>query len=298
MATLNDRLLDRIVLASMAENRTTRNRAWSDAEDQFLRDSLATMTDAEIGEQLGRSEMAVHLRWSRDLHLPSRSKHPDILTGRRAAAMLGIDEHKISHWIDVGLIPGRLMPGMQSKWHMIHLVNRQAFRRWVLNPMNWVYFNPKKVRDPELNRMLKKRAKRWGDEWWTTRQVADYHGVQVKNVMQTIRRGRLRSFHLTVSLGGRHPNPGWTNHFVLRSDAKAAVFYTGKGSQKKISKFTHAADRWILKARDQLGMTFIAIGRTMKIGKSSYYHDTNNTIAYRYRQLKALQKTKRKRGQS
>ena len=84
------------------------------------------------------------------------------------------------------------------------------------------------------------------------------------------------------------------NHFVLRSDAVRATFYTGKGSQKKISRFSPAADAWILKARDELGMTFIAIGRTMKIGKHSYAGRTNPTIAYRYHQLKALEASAKK----
>lgn len=296
MTTLESHLLQRLVLAGMAQETTS--RTWTESEDQFMRDHLALMTDAEIGQQLGRSEIAVHLRWSRDLHLPSRSKHPDVLTGRRAAEMLGIDEHKIAHWIDVGLIPGRLMPGKRIKFHTIHLVDRVAFRRWVLNPMNWPYFHADRVRDPELKRMLKKRAKRWGDEWWTTRQVADYHGVDPKDVERYVKHGRLESFHLPVSLGGREWNRKWSNHFVWRSHAVTVTFWKGKGNHKPC-QFTPAADRWLLKARDKLGFTFVHIGRTMKIGAEKYNKKTgtamsNPTISYRYRQLKAMQAKKRK----
>jgi hypothetical protein len=293
---LNDTLLDRIIFARMAETETetVKGRTWTEEEDRFLRENIAIMTDAEIGEQLGRSENAVHLRWSRDLQLPSRSKHPDVITALQAARLLGIDGHKTAGWIDMGLLPGRLMPGRQTKFNTIRLIDRIAFRRWVLNPMNWVYFDPKKVRDPELKRMCQKRAARWGDAWWTVRQVADYHGVNIKNVEQTIARGKLRSFQPPVALGGRHWDRRWAFHFVLKSDAVAATFYTGKGSQKKISRFTPAADVWILKARDELGMTFIGIGRTMKIGKWNYVHRTNPIIAYRYRQLKAHAAKKRR----
>jgi hypothetical protein len=290
MAGLNTHFLDRIVLASIARVTQTRSPAWSEAEDQFLKDHLALMTDAKIGAQLGRSEIAVHLRWSRDLHLPSRSKHPDVITANLAAEMLGIDAHKTAYWVDCGLIPGRLMPGDRK----VRLIRRVDFRRWVLNPMNWVYFKRDRVRDPELKRMLKLRAARWGDEWWTIPQVAAYHGVNSKNVLQTIYRGRLRSFRLPVSLGGRHANRAWSYHYVLKSDAMRVTLYTGKGSQKKISRFTPAADRWILKARDELGMTFIEIGRTMKVGKRSYFGRTNPIIAYRYRQLKVAQKKTRR----
>lgn len=293
---LDEKLIDRIVFCAMAEDRslTPRGRTWTAEEDQFLRDHLMTMTDEEIGRELGRSALAVHLRWERDLHLPSRSKHPDVLTSRKAARMLGLDEHKTAGWVMMGLLPGRLMPGKQTKWHSIHLIDRTAFRRWVLSPRNWPYFDIKKVRDPELKRMLRLRAKRWSDEWWTTRQVADYHGVDLKNVEQQIARGQLPSFRLPVSLGGRHPDRYWSYHFVLRSDARAAHFVTGRGGNKKISKFTPAADAWILKARDELGLTFVAIGRTMKIGKEKYDGRTNPIIAHRYRQLKAMQKKSRK----
>lgn len=282
MATLNTHFLDRIVLASMAQVRSIRSPAWSESEDQFLREHLAMMTDAEIGEQLGRSEIAVHLRWSRDLHLPSRSKHPEVITANQAADMLGIDDHKTAYWVDCGLIPGRLMPGERK----MRLIRRQDFRRWVLNPMNWPYFDIRKVNDAELKRMLRKRAARWGDEWWSTRQVADYHGVDPKDVERYIKKlGRLHSFHLPVSRGGRNIDRGWSNHYVLKSEAIGVTFKKGKGNHMPC-KFTPAADAWILKARDELMMTFIEIGRTMKIGRVKR-RGTNSTIAYRYHLLKA-----------
>jgi hypothetical protein len=103
---------------------------------------------------------------------------------------------------------------------------------------------------------------------------------------------RLRSFHLPVSLGGRNHDRGWSYHYVLKSEAiRVKFFKKGKGHFDR-SQFTPAADAWLLKARDELGMTFVHIGRTMKIGAEKYNRKTgsaccNPTIAYRYRQLKA-----------
>ncbi len=292
--------LDALITFAVSGADLERNRPprWTPAEDEFLRENLGWMTDDEMGKALGRSAVAVHLRWDRDLGLPGPSKAPNIVTATRAAKMLGIDGHKTAGWVDMGLIPGRLMAGKQTKCHTIRLIDRIAFRRWVLNPMNWVYFDIKQVQDPELKRMLKKRARRWGDEWWTVRQVADHHGVNIKNVEQQITRGQLPSFRLPVALGGRHWNRAWSYHFVLRSDALRARFITGRGGSRKISKFTPAADAWILKARDELGMTFVVIGRTMKIGKWSYPDRTNPTIAYRYHHLKARQSSRKQGKQS
>ncbi len=266
---------------------------WTPEHDEFIRQNLGWMTDEEMGKALGRTAVAVHLHWDRDMGLPGPSKAPNVITARRAADMLGIDGHKTAGWVDMGLIPGRLMPGRQTKCHTIRLIDRTVFRRWVLNPVNWVYFRIDKVRDSELKRMLWKRAKRWGDQWWTVRQVANWHDVPIKNVEQQIRRGQLPSFHLPITLSGRHWHRAWSYHYVLRSDALRAKFVTGKGGNRKISKFTPAADAWILKAHDELRMTFVAIGRTMKIGKWSYHHRTNPIIAYRYRQLKTVAASKK-----
>ncbi len=285
-----DVLLDTMAVRAAATNRRKRPDAWTPGEDAFLRQNLGWLTDDEIGQALGRTGVAVHIRWDRELGLPGPSKAPDVITAQGAAAVLGVDAHAVAFWVDMGLLPGRLMAGKRK----IRLIQRVAFRRWVLNPMNWPYFDPSKVTDPELKRMLKKRAQRWGDEWWTTRQVADYHGVTPKDVLRYITKmGKLNSFHLPVSLGGRHVNRAWSYHFILKSEAMRVTFHKmGRGVFDDYrSPFTPAADRWLLKARDELDMTFVAIGRTMKIGTEKYNKKTgsacsNHMISHRYRQLK------------
>lgn len=283
--------LDALISYAMrgAESKRVKPPKWTPGEDAFVATNLGWMTDAEMGKALGRSKISVHLRWDRDLGLPGPSKSPNVITAHRAAKMLGIDAHKTAGWVDMGLIPGRLMAGGRN----IRLIDRQAFRRWVLNPMNWPYFKPDSVRDPELKRMLAKRAARWGDEWWSTRQVADYHGVITSDVKRYIVMGRIPSFRLPVSLSGRHFDRSWSNHYVLKSMAVQVKFFKGKTNHIPC-KFTPAADAWLLKARDELGMTFVHIGRTMKIGSEKCNPKTgkaasNPTINYRYHQLKALQ---------
>ncbi len=281
-------LLDHVVGRAMMLAPRKKSREWSPEEDAFLEQHLGFLTDAEIGEQLGRSEIGVHLRWSRDLHLPSPSKHPDVITALQAADMLGIDGHKTAHWVDVGLIPGRLMAGDRK----IRLIRRVSFMRWACAPVNWVYFDIKQVRDPKLKRLLKLEAKRWGDEWWNTRAVADYHGVDTTDVKRYIKLGRLHSFRIPVSLGGRHGNRKWSNHFVLKSEAMKVHFY--RLGEPGPSIFTPAADAWLLRARDKLDMTFVHIGKTMKIG-TVHQRTSNYMISTRYRYLKILTRGKRRK---
>lgn len=268
---------------------------WTPAEDAFLAGNLGFMTEAEIGRALGRSVQAVHIRWSRELDLGAPSKDPNYISANRAADVLGVDAHKLTGWVDMGLIPARIMAGSVG----YRLIDRQAFRRWVLNPMNWPYFDPARVRDPELKRMLKKRAKRWGDEWWSTRQVADYHGVTVQDVKRYIAMGRVESYRLPYSLSGRHRDRAWSNHFILKSLAIKMKFNRDRRLNAAI-KWSPAADAWILKAYDQLGMTFVQIGRTMKMGHEKCNPKTgtpcgNPTIAKRYHQLKQIRRPKKSR---
>lgn len=263
---------------------------WTEAEDAFLEKNLGYMTEAEIGKHLGRTETAVRLRWKRDLHLTAPSKHPDVITAHQAADMLGIDAHKLSHWVDRGLIPGRIMAGGRK----IRLIKRVSLFVWACSPKNWVYFDIHQVRDEKLKRLLALRAERWGDEWWDGRQAADYHGLTPKDILRYVKLGRVQSFHLPVSLGGRHDDLGWAKHYYLKSDVIKLRFVFGKGNTElRKSKFTPTADAWLLKARDELGMTFVHIGRTMKIGneKINPYGGgrSNPTISHRYKFLKAEQ---------
>lgn len=273
-----------------------KSRPWSSFEDHFIRQNLGYMTEAEIGKHLDRTEVAVKLRWKRDLHLTSPSKHHDVLTAHQAAEMLGVDPHKLTHWVDRGLIPGRYMAGVRK----IRLIRKVSFFVWACNPNNWVYFDGSKVRDEHLKRLIALRAKRWGDEWWDGRQAADYHGVDPKDLLRYVSLGRVKSFHLEVSLGGRHADLAWAKHYYLKSDVVKLQFVFGKGNQaqrKDKARFTKAGDAWILKARDELGMTFVQIGRSMKIGREKVNHNggrSNPTIGHRYRTLKANKKRGRK----
>lgn len=258
-----DAMMDRMVRLAVAEDAANGRRTWTAAEDQYVRDHLGWLTDAEMAEALGRTPVAVHLRWNLDLKLCGPSKAPEVITANRAAEALGIDAHKVAHWVDVGLIRGRFMAGGRN----IRLIQRETFRRWALNPENWVYFDHRLVMDPELRRMMAKRARRWGDEWWTTRQVAEHHGVEVGDVKRYIQMGRIHSVRLPVSLGGRHAERKWSNHFVLKSEAVQVKFYH-HGDDK--SSLTPGGKAWIKKAL-RMGWNATWIGRSMG-------HDAPHTV--------------------
>jgi hypothetical protein len=218
---------------------------WTEEEDEYLRSHLGFLEETQIAEHLGRSQMAIHLRWSRDLHLPAPSKHPDYLTAQQIAKRLGEDAHKVCSWIDRGLLPGEIMPGGRK----IRRVRKIVLLRWLLNPANQIWFDINRARDSKYRRLLELKRERWGDEWWTTRQVADYHHVDVGDVKRYIKLGRIKAVQAR-NLGGRD-NGYWAFWFVLRSEATRPdlIFYRGIGSGHELKTWTERSDAFLLLAR-------------------------------------------------
>jgi len=216
-----------VVLAPSSRS-APRAAPWTTREDEFLRAHLGVLSEDDIARHLGRTRMAVHLRWSRDLKLPAPSKHPTIVTGQKIAQMLSVDGHAVTRWIDRGILPGRRLPGERT----IRVVDRRVLTRWVVNPANWIYFNPRRVRDRRLRRLIALARKRWGDEWWTPGQVARHHGVDHRAVNSAIRDGRL-------------PAVKWGNWHILRSDAIQMRFHQ-KGDP--ILKWSEAGDAFLVLA--------------------------------------------------
>jgi hypothetical protein len=231
---------------------------WTEEEDNFLRENLGWLTEDEIAAHLGRTVVAVHLRWKRDLLLPAPSRHPDVITAEQAANVLRVESHAFIWWCDNGLIQFRIMPGGRK----IRIIQREAFKRWIVNPANWIYFDWKNIQDEKIKRLCELRAQRWGDERWTTRQVADHHGVDVKDVTRFIKLGRVKGVQCQVSKGGRHAERRWTYWFVLRSDALKLEFVRGQGSNTAW-KPTPRQVKWMRKAF-KMGWSYNAILRSMK----------------------------------
>ena len=245
-----------------------REKAWSSEEETFLRENAGVLYDAEIAGRMERTVAAVHIRRQR-AGLPSPLRHPDFITANRAAAMLGVDAHKVSGWIDSGLLPGVIYAkqGRPNKAGLyIRRVRVVTFKRWITRPLNWIYFDPLAIPDPALRRLAGLAYARWDDEWWTTRQLADYHGLDDSHwVQQKLHRGEIPGVQ-AFNRGGRQPEPAWSNWFIRRSDAVQARFITGKGDAQRVraeeQSWSPRADAWILRAR-AAGMIYREIAARM-----------------------------------
>lgn len=209
-----DRLLDQAVSREMAVDHRKTRRAWTEDEDRFLKENHGFLSEDEIGRQLGRTAVAVRIRWKRELNLVPPTKHPDYLTTRKIANALGIDYHAPPTWVDRGLLPGELLPFNGRK---VRRVKRVRFLMWAVNPDNWIYFDPDGVVDPHLRRLIELKKVRWGDEWWKCGQVADYHQVSRRDVNRVARLGWLPGVQ-AIDPSGRYPDGAWNYWFFKRSD--------------------------------------------------------------------------------
>jgi len=211
-------------IASLCQKR------WTEEEDELLRRLHGHLTDKEIGEILGRNENGVIIHWKRELHLPAPTTDPAYITGRRIADALGADNHKPPMWIDRGILPGEYLPRKDNQLH--RRVLWHDFIEWLQNPQNWVWFNIEKVKDDGLREIITQAKEKWGDEWWTTKKVAEYHHVSPKDVLRYIMAGRIKARHV-VNIGARSCCR-WAFWFVLRSEAtrKDLVFKHNKRTIK------------------------------------------------------------------
>jgi len=201
-----------IAVQSQAEDDV---RHWTEEDDRLLRGLHGFLTDEQIGEILGRSKCAVTNRWKRDLHLPPPTSDPSYITTRRIAEALGVDNHIPPRWVDRGIMPGEYIPRHDDQLH--RRVKLDIFLDWLIDPQNWIWFDIHKVINPDLKELLIQKAKEWGDEWWTTNQVAAYHHVINKDVLRYIKAGRIKA--IQAHNRSCRNKDYWAFWFILRSEA-------------------------------------------------------------------------------
>jgi hypothetical protein len=167
---------------------------------------------------LGRSEDAIKIIRQRQ-KIKASSKSEGWLTANRVMRLLGMnDARPVIGWVKKGLVLGHRIEG-DDTW----LVHDISLRRWVVSPRSWVYFDTTRIQDPHLACLVELAQDRWGDEWLTTRQVADMKRTTTRQVGQTIFRRQLPAIHI-VGKDGRHENAAWSFWAVKRSDAEAWQF--------------------------------------------------------------------------
>jgi hypothetical protein len=119
------------------------------------------------------------------------------------------------------------------------------------------------MRPGYLRNLVVKAQKRWGDEWLSTRQMADMHGLADVNVITfQLRHGKIPG--LCCQHIGARDKAGWSFWFVRRSVAEKWKRPTKKDIH--VEWVTPSAIEFMLKKSED-GLTSVEIARMMKRDK-------------------------------
>lgn len=239
---------------------------WSQEENEFCKLNSGVLSTADLANQLGRSEGAVHVHITRSGFTTPRHA-AGYISGNRIAKLLGVDSHRPPCWIDLGILRGESFPYPGRLCRRVKLI---ILKMWLVQPTSWVYFKAEKISSPYLRRLVQLAQLKWGDEWWSTRQAADYLGCDSKDVLRQIKMKRIYGYH---AIGmDRVREAGWSYWFVKKSEI--LPFKLPKMGDQTLS--TPRADAFILSARAQ-GLEHQVIAKLMKWPQKR--------VEYRYRLL-------------
>jgi hypothetical protein len=211
-------LITNSLKVGMAQTPSRKALRWSETDLARVKELLPYYSPKIVGQMLGRSEDAIKiLRQSQ--HIKASSKSEGWLTANRVMQLLGMpDARPVIGWVKKGLVLGHRVAG-DDTW----LLHEISLRRWIVSPLSWVYFDTSRIQDLHLARLVKLAKERWGDEWLTTRQVADLKGTTTRQIGQSIFQGAIPAIHV-IGKDGRHDNAAWSLWAIKRSDAEAWQF--------------------------------------------------------------------------
>lgn len=254
----------------VASTKRTHSPRWTPEEDDYLRAHFQYLPVEMIAAALGRTVIGVRMRVRRKA-IPTPRHTPGYLSASQIAKILGVDNHAPPNWIDRGFLAGEPYPYSGVKAQFYQRVRIAVFMRWIIKPTSWVYFDIGKVRNGHIRRLICLAQQRWNDEWWTTRQVADYHHVTVNAIVVSIKNGHLPGYRADGM--ERRRTQRWAYWFVKRSDVEKWIA-PRYGDPKY--PWTPRADAFILRARAE-GKYYRDIARMM--------HWPEKRVMYRFKQL-------------
>jgi len=211
-------LITNSLKVGMAHAPSRKALRWNETDLARVKELLPYCSPKIVGQMLGRSEDAIKIVRQRQ-QIKASSKSEGWLTANRVMRLLGMpDSRPVIGWVKKGLVVGHRIAG-DDTW-MVHEI---SLRRWIVSPRSWVYFDTTRIQDPHLASLVELAQERWGDEWLTTRQVADVKGTTTRQIAQSIFRGAIPAIHI-VGKDGRHENAAWSFWAIKRSDAEAWQF--------------------------------------------------------------------------
>lgn len=226
-----DRLVDSAVQQATGQRAAVilgrpAHRRWTKEDSEFLRSNLGVRPIDDIAVALGRTRQAIKIRTTRKGYT-SASKHRSYYSRIAVSRMLGVDVKAVMKWDEGGLLKFERVPGHRvGNGNDRRRVHTSSFRRWVINPENFIYFlydihgKYKNIPHPGYAKLVAAAYKRWGDEWWTAGRAAKHHGVTDRTINKKILSDQLSAVR-------------WGNWYIKKSHVIALQVAPGRGNWKK-----------------------------------------------------------------
>lgn len=126
-------------------------RNWTDADIALMEDCLERgWTNDRIGRALGRTGNAINVKRKR-LGIRSVLRQPTLMTGRKAARLLGVEDKLVAKWATKGWLAGKrgLARGGGRQW----VFTEEALLAFLENASHWHRWSPERINE------------RWLREW-------------------------------------------------------------------------------------------------------------------------------------
>lgn len=201
---------------------------WTAAEDEFYLANIGRMSYEEIAARLGRTLNGLIVHVTRR-GLPRMLRVDGWLTACQASKILGVDLRKVPNWIDAGVMPGELVATTSGR--ALRRLTWIAFKRWLVRPESWIYFDVRKMRPGSLRRLVELAQAKWNDRWLTTIEVDRKRGIDRGDTLRQIKLGKLRGVQVRCLSGRKeHQNQVWAYWYVRESEAMVIPIAKGKGA--------------------------------------------------------------------
>lgn len=249
----------------------TTKRPWTGAALRTLRGEWGRRTPAEVAALVGRSEAACAIAMTRWWGTKAR-RAPGVLSMRRAARVLGVEDHRVAHLVAAGLLraaPSGIRAARHERW-AIALGDLEAFL--AAHPE---HYDRERIRDRGLRRIAD--AAFDADPVLTTHEAAARLCVNHDTVLRHVRRGWLRAVWTGLGARGKGARGyrlrlSWLEGFQPWPDQAKPVLaavrrrglLTVAEAARDLGVHPHTLGRWI--RRDRYPAERIRVGQRVVYG--------------------------------
>ncbi len=161
-------------------------RAWTDAEDHYLRRMYCFVPVDHIAEELGRTVTAVQVR-RKEIGIVALQQRDDVLSPLKFAEAVGVGWGAARRLADMEQYSATMYHGNQAT----RVVLVDGFKRWLGEPANWQHLDVDKLVRPDFREVVERARRKNSVPWLLLEEAAGYVGYSASRLKTLARRGKV-----------------------------------------------------------------------------------------------------------